>query len=107
MTPPSTRQARFQEIVLRHLDAAYNLARWLARNDDDAQDIAQEACLRALKFFDGFHGDDARAWLLAVIRNSAQIAAGTASADECGIASMTSAITEAHKKTGVALSEAG
>ena len=64
------RQARFQEMVLRHLDAAYNLARWLARNDDDAQDITQEACLRALKFFDGFHGDDARAWLLAIVRNT-------------------------------------
>lgn len=57
-------------MVLRHLDAAYNLARWLARSDDDAQDITQEACLRALKFFDGFHGDDARAWLLTIVRNT-------------------------------------
>jgi RNA polymerase sigma-70 factor (ECF subfamily) len=66
----SVRQARFQALVLIHLDAAYNLARWLARNDDDAQDIAQEAYLRALKFFDGFHGEDARAWLLAIVRNT-------------------------------------
>ena len=64
------KQRRFQEIVLRHLDAAYNLARWLARNDDDAQDIAQEAYLRAFRFFDGFHGDDGRAWLLAIVRNT-------------------------------------
>lgn len=70
MTSSLMRQARFQDVVLRHLDAAYNLARWLTRNDDDAQDIAQEACLRAFKFFDGFHGDDARAWLLAIVRNT-------------------------------------
>lgn len=63
-------------------------------HDGDAQDITQEACLRALKFFDGFHGDDARAWLLAIIRNSAQIAAGTASADECGIADVISRSTK-------------
>jgi RNA polymerase sigma-70 factor (ECF subfamily) len=57
-------------MVLPHLDAAHNLARWLAGNDQDAQDVAQEACLRAFKFFAGFHGDNPRAWLLAIVRNT-------------------------------------
>ena len=61
----------FEEIVLPHLDAAYNLARWLAGNDRDAEDIAQEACLRAYRFFDGFRGGDPRAWLLAIVRRTA------------------------------------
>ena len=62
--------ARFELAILPHLDAAYNLARWLTRNDHDAQDMVQEACLRAFKFFDGFHGVDARAWLLTIVRNT-------------------------------------
>ena len=62
--------ASFEEIVLPHLDAAYNLARWLTRNDDDAHDVVQEAYLRAFKFFDSFHGTDGRAWLLAIVRNT-------------------------------------
>jgi RNA polymerase sigma-70 factor (ECF subfamily) len=53
-----------------HLDAAYNLARWLAGNDQDAQDVAQEATLRAFKFFGTFRGDNARAWLLSIVRNT-------------------------------------
>ncbi len=61
---------RFEEVALPHLDAAYNLARWLTRNDHDAQDIAQEAYLRAFKFFDGFHGDDGKAWLFTIVRNT-------------------------------------
>jgi RNA polymerase sigma-70 factor (ECF subfamily) len=61
---------RFQEIALPHLDAAYNLARWLARNDADAQDIVQEAFLRAFKSFGGFRGTSARPWLLAIVRNT-------------------------------------
>jgi RNA polymerase sigma-70 factor, ECF subfamily len=60
----------YEEKVLPHLDAAYNLARWLAGNDHDAQDVAQEASLRAFKFFGGFHGEDARAWLLTIVRNT-------------------------------------
>jgi RNA polymerase sigma-70 factor, ECF subfamily len=48
-------QLRFEQIVLPHLDAAYNLARWLTRNDQDAEDVVQEACLRAYKFFGGFY----------------------------------------------------
>ena len=53
-----------------HTDAAYNLARWLTRNDADAQDMVQEAYLRALRFFSGFRGTDARAWLLTIVRNT-------------------------------------
>src|SRR5215217_9462798 len=60
----------FEEAVMPHLDAAYNLARWLMRNEADAQDMAQEAYLRALRFFGGFHGTDARAWLLTIVRNT-------------------------------------
>jgi RNA polymerase sigma-70 factor (ECF subfamily) len=60
----------FEEALLPHLDAAYNLARWLTRNEADAQDVVQEAYLRALKFFSGFHGTDGRAWLLAIVRNA-------------------------------------
>ena len=61
---------QFERIVLPHLDAAFNLARWLVRNPQDAQDIVQEACLRAFKFFGGFQGGDPRAWLLKIVRNT-------------------------------------
>jgi RNA polymerase sigma factor (sigma-70 family) len=64
------RRARFEQVVMRHLSAAYNLARWLTRNDHDAEDLVQEAYLRAYKFFDRFHGGDGRPWLLAVVRNT-------------------------------------
>ncbi len=59
----------FEQAVLPHLDSAYNLARWLIRNYHDAEDLVQEACLRALKSFDGFRGGDARAWLLTIVPN--------------------------------------
>lgn len=62
--------ARFEQAVLPHLDAAYNLARWLTRNEHDAQDVVQEAYMRAFKFFGGYHGGDSRAWLLAIVRNA-------------------------------------
>jgi RNA polymerase sigma factor (sigma-70 family) len=62
--------ATFEEAVLPHLDAAYNLAHWLTRNDTDAEDVVQEAYLRAFKFFGGFHGADGRSWLLAIVRNT-------------------------------------
>jgi RNA polymerase sigma-70 factor (ECF subfamily) len=65
-----TQQVRFEHIVLPHLDAAYNLARWLTRNDQDAEDVVQEACLRAFKFLGGFYGGDSRAWLLKIVRNT-------------------------------------
>lgn len=63
-------QARFEQLVLPHLDAAYNLARWLLRRGGDAEDGAQEAMLRAYRFFAGFRGGDARAWLLQIVRNT-------------------------------------
>ena len=53
-----------------HLDAAYNFARWLTRNEHDAQDVAQEAFLRAFKFFDSFRGSNGRSWLLSIVRNA-------------------------------------
>ena len=60
----------FEQDVLPHIDAAYNLARWLTRNEQDAQDVTQEAYLRAFRFFHGFRGGDARAWLLKIVRNT-------------------------------------
>ena len=62
--------ASFEELMLPHLDAAHNLARWLLRNEEDAQDVVQEAYLRAFKSFDGFHGSNGRAWLLTIVRNA-------------------------------------
>jgi RNA polymerase sigma-70 factor (ECF subfamily) len=63
-------RARFEQLVLPHLDAAFNLARWLLRRRADSEDVAQEAMLRACRFFRGFHGGDARAWLLQIVRNT-------------------------------------
>ena len=60
----------FDQAVLPHLEAAYNLARWLTRNDQDAQDVVQEASLRAFKYWKGFSGRDCRSWLLAIVRNT-------------------------------------
>ena len=80
MDPSKTR--RFEALVLPHLDAAYNLARWLTRSDQDGEDVVQEAYLRAFRFFDGFHGNQGRAWLLAIVRNTAMswLESGRASA---------------------------
>jgi RNA polymerase sigma-70 factor (ECF subfamily) len=60
----------FDQAVLPHLDAAYNLALWLTRDDQDAQDVVQEASLRAFKYWKGFSGRDCRSWLLAIVRNT-------------------------------------
>jgi RNA polymerase sigma factor (sigma-70 family) len=60
----------FEQVVLPHLDAAYNLARWLVRNTQDAEDMVQEAYLRAFKFFGGYQGGDSRAWVLKIVRNT-------------------------------------
>ena len=62
--------ARFERIVMPHLGAGYNLARWLSRNDHDAQDIVQDAYVRALRAFDRYRGGDPRAWLLTIVRNT-------------------------------------
>jgi RNA polymerase sigma-70 factor (ECF subfamily) len=66
----SYQREQFERLVLPHMDAAYNLARWLVRNPHDAEDLAQEAMTRAIKFFSGFRGGDPRAWLLTIVRNS-------------------------------------
>ena len=68
--PEETRAVRFEQVVLPHLPAAYNLARWLVRSDQDAEDVVQEAYLRAFKFFDGYRGGESRSWLLTIVRNS-------------------------------------
>ena len=65
-----SRVKRFEEILATHLDAAYDLAHWLTRDERNAEDVAQEACLRAFRFLDGFHGSNGRAWLLAIVRNT-------------------------------------
>jgi RNA polymerase sigma-70 factor (ECF subfamily) len=62
--------ASFDEVVLPHLDAAYRLARWLMRNEDDAEDVVQEASLRAFRYFRTFTGGDGRAWFLRIVRNT-------------------------------------
>jgi RNA polymerase sigma-70 factor, ECF subfamily len=64
-----TDRARFEQQVLPHVDAAYNLARWLTRNDHDAEDVLQDAMLRAYRYFDGLRGEP-RPWLLAIVRNA-------------------------------------
>ena len=65
-----TRLSTFETAVLPHLDAAYNLARWLTRNEHDAEDVVQEAFLRAFRYFDRLKGEEARPWLLGIIRNT-------------------------------------
>ncbi|HEV7968722.1 MAG TPA: sigma-70 family RNA polymerase sigma factor [Candidatus Acidoferrales bacterium] len=69
MQGTATRE-RFEQAVLPHLDAAYNLARWLTRNEQDAQDVTQESFLRAFRFYDGYRGGNMRAWLLTIVRNT-------------------------------------
>jgi RNA polymerase sigma-70 factor (ECF subfamily) len=65
-----SRLSNFERRVVPHLDAAFNLARWLTRNDHDAEDVVQEAFLRAFRFFDALRDSDARPWLLAIVRNT-------------------------------------
>ncbi len=69
--PEPGNSADFDRLVLAHLDTAYNLARWLVRDEYDAEDIVQEASLRAFRFFATFRGGDSRAWLLKIVRNTA------------------------------------
>jgi len=69
--PDESKAVDFDRTFLPHMDAAYNLARWLVRNDHDAQDVVQEAYLRAFRFAAGFRRGDPRAWLLAIVRNAA------------------------------------
>jgi RNA polymerase sigma factor (sigma-70 family) len=67
---PARKLALFEQKIIPHLNTAYNLARWLTRNGHDAEDLVQEAYLRAFRSFDTFQGQDGRAWLLAVVRNT-------------------------------------
>ena len=69
--PVDTPIRNFDGIILPHLDAAHNLARWLVRSNDDAEDVVQEACLRAFQYFGTFRGGNARAWLLRIVHNTA------------------------------------
>ena len=62
--------ARFQAVAIPHMDAAYNLARWLTGNEHEAEDVTQEAFLRAFRFFESFRGEDARTWILTIVRNT-------------------------------------
>jgi len=68
--PEPTARIRFEDAVLPHLNAAYNLARWLTRHDQDAEDVVQEAYMRAWKFFGSFHGGESRPWLLTIVRRT-------------------------------------
>jgi RNA polymerase sigma-70 factor (ECF subfamily) len=63
-------QSRFDAAILPHVRSGYNLARWLTRNDVDAEDVVQEAALRAWRFFESFRGDNARAWFLTIVRRT-------------------------------------
>jgi RNA polymerase sigma-70 factor (ECF subfamily) len=60
----------FEDVVLPHLDAAYRLARWLVASEHDAEDVVQDACLRALRYFGTFSGGNSRAWFLRIVRNT-------------------------------------
>src|SRR5574342_1330656 len=60
----------FEDVVVPHLDAAFNYARWLTKNDADAEDVVQDAMIRAFRYFSSLRNDDARAWLLAIVRNT-------------------------------------
>lgn len=82
----SSRLSEFERKVLPHLDAAYNLARFLMRNDQDAEDVVQEASLRAFRFFEGFRGDNSRAWFLSIVRNTAFTVFKRNRSDEANVA---------------------
>ena len=84
--------SHFEHAIVPHLDAAYNLARWLTGNDQNAQDVVQEACLRAFRAFAGFHGENGRAWLLTIVRNTAY----TALQKDRGLSQMTPFDEEIH-----------
>jgi RNA polymerase sigma-70 factor (ECF subfamily) len=68
--PQSKLAAEFEQVILPHLNSAYNLARWLLGNEQDAQDVVHDSFLRAHRYFDSFDGSDGRAWLLGIVRNA-------------------------------------
>jgi RNA polymerase sigma-70 factor (ECF subfamily) len=67
---PSKLAAEFEQVILPHLNSAYNLARWLLGNEQDAQDVVHDSFLRAHRYFASFDGSDGRAWLLGIVRNA-------------------------------------
>lgn len=71
LSPKPSTSDRFEALATQHLDAAYSLARWLTRDSVLAEDVVQDAMLRALKYFEGFRGENPRAWLLQIVRNVA------------------------------------
>jgi len=81
----SPRLSEFEREVLPHLDAAYNLARFLMRNDQDAEDVVQESSLRAFRFFESFRGENSRAWFLRIVRNTSFTALKKNRPDEMNI----------------------
>jgi RNA polymerase sigma-70 factor, ECF subfamily len=82
----SSRLTEFERQILPHLDAAYSLARFLLRKDQDAEDVVQEATLRAFRFFESFRGENSRAWFLSIVRNTSFTALKRTRADEANIA---------------------
>ncbi len=70
MLKEQDKQAQFEQDVLHHIDAAFNLARWMVKNDQDAEDIVQESFLRAYKYFSSYQGGNSRSWLLTIVRNT-------------------------------------
>ncbi len=70
MSKESSNLLQFEQTILPHIGAAYNLARWITSNDQDAEDMVQEATLRAYQYFDGFQGGNSRSWLLKIVRNT-------------------------------------
>jgi RNA polymerase sigma-70 factor (ECF subfamily) len=83
-TQPS-RLADFERQILPHLDAAFSLARFLMRNAEDAEDVVQEASLRAFRFYESFRGGNGRAWFLRIVRNAAFTALKRNRADETNV----------------------
>jgi RNA polymerase sigma factor (sigma-70 family) len=70
MLKEQDKQTQFEQMILHHLDAAFNLARWMIKNDQDAEDIVQESFLRAYKYFSSYQGGNSRSWLLTIVRNT-------------------------------------
>ena len=82
--PAAAPQRRYEALVLPHLDAGYNLARWLLRDDAQAEDAVQDAALRALRYIATLRGDTARAWFLGIVRNTCYTALGRTQAEQTG-----------------------
>jgi RNA polymerase sigma-70 factor, ECF subfamily len=82
---PSPGLADFERRIMPHLDAAYSLARFLVHNDQDAEDVVQEACLRAFRFYESFRGENSRAWFLKIVRNTSFTALQRARTNEADV----------------------